>query len=82
MEHNNVWHGTEAELMALVDAVNHNCVCRSADRKPPVAWCDAHQMLFQNQRAVDGLLFARNIADRLRAEEFQGQACIALPAFG
>jgi hypothetical protein len=31
--------------------------------------CPPHEMLAADQRAVDGLLFARRIADRLRREE-------------
>jgi len=35
--------------------------------------CPSHELL-ADQRAVDGLLFARTIAERLIAEEFAGAA--------
>jgi hypothetical protein len=35
-----------------------------------VTTCAAHTMLAHDQRAVDGLLFMRRIAERLLAEEF------------
>ena len=34
--------------------------------------CAAHRMLIEDQRAMDGLLFARRMADRLKREEFAG----------
>lgn len=65
-----VWHGTEAELLALVGAIQRNCVCRRLGAAEPVEWCASHRVLFAEQRAMDGLLFARHIASTLRAEEF------------
>lgn len=32
--------------------------------------CNPHRMLSEDQRALDGLLFVRRMADRLRREEF------------
>jgi hypothetical protein len=32
--------------------------------------CAPHEMLSSDQRAIDGLLFARRISARLRSEEF------------
>jgi hypothetical protein len=61
------WNGTESELHQLVNAVARNCVC-GENQAPP--WrCAAHIMLF-DQRAVDGLVFARRIVKRLLVEEF------------
>jgi hypothetical protein len=37
-------------------------------------------MLISDQRAIDGLLFARRIAARLRTEEFRPYAVTAEPA--
>ena len=41
--------------------------------------CPPHAMLLTDQRASDGLLFARRIADRLRAEEFNRARRAAAP---
>jgi hypothetical protein len=35
-----------------------------------VTTCSPHRMLTHDQRAVNGLLFMRHLADRLRQEEF------------
>jgi hypothetical protein len=65
------WRGTPAETQALVNAVDHNCECLFwMDVR--LTCCPAHRMLVEDQRALDGLLFARRIADRLRREEWTG----------
>ena len=66
-----IWRGTAAESQALVDAVDHNCACEFW-RNVRLTCCPAHRMLVEDQRALDGLLFARRIADRLRREEWTG----------
>ena len=64
-----IWRGTAAESQALVEAVDHNCACEFwMDVR--LTRCAAHRMLVEDQRALDGLLFARRIADRLRREEW------------
>jgi hypothetical protein len=63
------WRGTPAESTALVDAVDHNCTCEFWINVR-LTCCSAHRMLVEDQRALDGLLFARRIADRLRREEW------------
>jgi len=64
-----IWRGTPAESHALADAVDHNCACEFwMDVR--LTCCPAHRMLVEDQRALDGLLFARRIADRLRREEW------------
>jgi hypothetical protein len=66
-----IWRGSAAESQALVDAVEHNCTCEFwMDVR--LTCCPAHRMLVEDQRALDGLLFARRIADRLRQEEWTG----------
>ena len=64
------WHGTPLEFAALDRAVAANCICDGDQH----VTCTAHRMEDQDQRACDGLLFARHIADRLRKEEFGGRA--------
>jgi hypothetical protein len=71
-----VWNGGATEYRALVDAVSRNCDCE-------FGWgtrrmCAAHRMLAEDQRALDGLLFARRLAERLRREE--GMAAHEAPA--
>jgi hypothetical protein len=64
-----VWHGTADEALALLAAVNQHCACRK-ERKRVIAACAPHRMLAREQRAIDGLLFMRRLAERLQAEEF------------
>jgi hypothetical protein len=66
-----IWRGTPAESKALVDAVDHNCACEFW-MNVRLSCCPAHRMLVEDQRALDGLLFARRIADQLRREEWTG----------
>jgi hypothetical protein len=63
------WHGTQVETFALLEALNRNCSCVVTREGIRVSTCAPHQMLIKDQRAMNGLLFARRIADRLRAEE-------------
>ena len=65
-----VWHGTEQESSDLVDAVTRNCACVFDPLGGRRTVCAPHRMLVQDQRALNGLLFARRIADRLRREEW------------
>jgi hypothetical protein len=52
----------------LLQAVRHNCACRVRGGKI-VSACAAHLMLAEDQRAIDGLLFARKILAHLIDEE-------------
>ncbi len=65
-----VWHGTHQESLELVNAVAANCTCEFGDMGEHLTVCEAHTMLATDQRALDGLLFVRQMADRLRHEEF------------
>src|SRR5882762_10304165 len=51
-----IWRGTFTESQSLVDAVNRNCECEFGWGLRR-AWCAAHRMLAEDQRALDGLLF-------------------------
>ena len=63
-------HGTPQENLDLVRAVNRNCVCQFGLMGLRRTSCPAHLMLADDQRALDGLLFGRRIAAKLRAEEW------------
>ena len=65
-----VWHGTQQECLELLYAVQQHCACRVQGERR-LAVCAAHAMLAHDQRAVDGLLFMRRLAERLLAEEFE-----------
>jgi len=63
-----IWHGTYAEATDLLQAIERNCGCET--HNGTLVRCGAHDMLDRDQRAIDGLLFARRIASRLLDEEF------------
>lgn len=73
-----IWHGTQAESRALLQAIARNCGCEyglmGMRRR---STCGAHRMLTEEQRALDGLLFARRVAHRLRREEFSTTRAVA-----
>ena len=64
-----VWHGTEAQTVALLRAIEHNCECTHGTNGERLKPCASHTMLLRDQRALDGLLFVRGLASRLQAEE-------------
>lgn len=66
-----VWHGSEADIMRLIQAVEHNCTCARGGGGERRSCCSAHAMLAFDQRALDGLLFMRSLADRLENEEWE-----------
>jgi hypothetical protein len=65
-----VWHGTQQESFDLVNAIARNCTCEFGLMGVRLATCAPHRMLTDDQRALNGLLFARRMAERLRREEF------------
>ena len=65
-----LWHGTHSEALELLQALGHNCSCVVTAEGVRLSICPPHAMLLTDQRAIDGLLFARRIADRLLVEEF------------
>jgi hypothetical protein len=65
-----IWNGTPEERLELLAAVQRNCVCTVHVRGARVSVCDAHTMLVQHQRVLNGLVFARRIAQRFICEEW------------
>jgi hypothetical protein len=65
-----VWHGTQQESFDLVNAIARNCTCEFGLMGVRLATCAPHRMLTEDQRALNGLLFGRRMAERLRREEF------------
>jgi len=70
MATNVLWHGTQTEALELLQALSRNCSCVVTAEGVRLSTCVPHEMLSSDQRAVDGMLFARRIAARLRREEF------------
>jgi hypothetical protein len=66
-----IWNGTRQEAGELLEAVSANCTCVRDAAGIRTAICEAHRMLVTDQRALNGLVFARRIASRFRAEEFR-----------
>jgi hypothetical protein len=71
MASNVLWHGSQTEALELLQALSHNCSCVVTAEGVRLSTCPPHEMLSSEQRAVDGLLFARRIAAQLRREEFE-----------
>ena len=65
-----VWHGTRHERTQLTHAVARYCACEVGMMGVRVNVCAAHRMLAEDQRVLDGLLFARRRAENLRQAEF------------
>ena len=65
-----LWHGTQTEALELLQALSRNCACVVTANGVRMSTCAPHHMLSSDQRAIDGLLFARRIAERLVGEEF------------
>jgi hypothetical protein len=65
-----IWHGTQQESLELVNAIARNCTCEFGLMGMRLSACAAHMMLTEHQRSLDGLLFARRIAEQLQIEEF------------
>lgn len=57
--------------MAWVMAAAHNCDCSISAEGIRVSTCASHQMMTKDQRAMDGLLWARNTAADLQRREFR-----------
>lgn len=63
-----VWHGTQEESFRLLQALNRHCGCLLDRQGVRTFTCASHRLLTE-QRALNGLLFARRIAARLWYEE-------------
>jgi len=70
MPHLAIWYGTQRESFDLVNAITHHCGCEFGLTGARVSTCPPHRMLIEDQRALNGLLFARRMVDRLRQEEW------------
>ena len=66
------WHGTQEEALELVNCVARNCACQFSAMGSRMTLCDSHRMMSTDQRALDGLLFARYMVALLWAEELSG----------
>ena len=64
------WHGTRQEGSELLHAISAHCSCDPASKGAQARRCPPHLMLVEDQRAVNGLLFARHIVSRLLLEEW------------
>jgi hypothetical protein len=65
-----VWHGDDKEASDLNEALERNCTCEYDEAGARKKTCQPHAMLTGDQRALDGLVFMRREADRLRRGEF------------
>jgi len=70
MPQRSIWNGTHQESTDLAAAINRNCTCQYDLDGERTMTCAPHRMFTDDQRAMDGLVFVRQIAARLRAEEF------------
>jgi hypothetical protein len=75
-----LWHGSQTEALELLQALSRNCSCVVTAEGVRLSTCAPHEMLSSDQRAVDGLLFARRIAPQLRSEEFASAETELAPA--
>jgi len=66
-----LWHGTQQDSLELVNVIARNCSCEFGPHEVRVATCAAHRMLVEDQRALNGLLFMRQMSARLLEEEFK-----------
>jgi hypothetical protein len=64
--------GTDQEALDLLEAVGHNCTCSAPDDKP-LSVCATHRMLTHEPRAINGLVFARRMVERLLLEEWRSK---------
>lgn len=63
------WPGTPQERQALLEAIRAHCTCIRDVHGALLEVCASHHMLVHDQRAVNGLLVFRHLAERLRREE-------------
>jgi hypothetical protein len=70
MRQRGVWNGTQQESIDLAAAINRHCICQFDLDEERTLTCAAHRMMIEDQRAMDGLVFMRQIVERLRLEEF------------
>ncbi len=68
------WHGTRAESEALLAAIRAHCTCQFGVLGVRLSTCPPHQMMVEDQRALDGLVYARRMRARLWADEMRDDA--------
>ena len=77
-----VWHGTQTESLELVTAIANNCSCEFGFMGARLSTCPPHRMLTEDQRALNGLLFARSMRARLQMEEHgEQQPIVEMPQY-
>jgi hypothetical protein len=66
------WHGTLREYVDLTRVLSRNCACevQGMGTGTRFAPCPAHQMLAEDQRALNGLLYGRRMAAKFQDEEW------------
>jgi hypothetical protein len=64
-----VWNGTPGEYLDLVRVLDRHCGCEFGLMRVRLRRCSAHD-LTDDQRALNGLLYGRRLAARLRDEEW------------
>lgn len=64
-----IFHGTDKERDELLAAMSRNCECLFDGMGARTRTCGAHGALVDDQRMLDGLMFARRIRARLITEE-------------
>ncbi len=67
-----VWHGTPAESLALLHAVNQYCACKPAPDGNIRCDCPAHRMYLNDQATIDRLVFYLRIRDQIVDAEHTG----------
>lgn len=65
-----LFHGTDAERTALLDAIAHNCTCVFDMAGALITSCPPHRALFEDQHFLDGVLAERRRSEDLQLEEF------------
>lgn len=63
------WNGTPGEYLDLMRALNRNCGCEFGLMGAQLTRCSAHDLM-ENQRALNGLLYARKLVETLQGEEW------------
>jgi hypothetical protein len=63
------WHGTDGEWQSLRSAAAHHCTCALTEIVLHPQLCPVHA-LFEDQQALDRLVFYRRLRDHLIAEEW------------
>ncbi len=54
-----IFHGTQQESYDLTNAIARNCDCKYGLMGIRTSTCKAHEMLVDDQRVLDHLVFAR-----------------------